>query len=126
MPCRCIAFGCRNCPSETVTLHGFPTNKKTLRQWINFIKRKREGWSYTGYGYLCSWHFTEDSFQNLGMFREKMCKRLILTENAVPTIHAPTDGWDDKGKVGDKEIAMPASIRKRHVNAILKEVSGCF
>ena len=89
MVARCIAAGCSNARSDTVSLFRFPKDPALRLRWIKQIKRTRAKWTGpTDRSVLCSKHFTEDCFEPtsaLGAsFGLKM--RLKLKPDAVPTI----------------------------------------
>ena len=88
MPTRCIAGYCDSTPSNTISLHSFPPHTDVrLETWVEFVHVYRPDWGGdTTRAHLCSKHFDWDSFENWQRCNMRMCKRLILKDNAVPTV----------------------------------------
>ena len=65
MPKRCVASGCGNINNDGVmSLFSFPKDPVLIKKWTEQVKRTRDKWlGPTKYSFLCSCHFTEDSFQ---------------------------------------------------------------
>ncbi|XP_053929955.1 peroxynitrite isomerase THAP4 isoform X5 [Cuculus canorus] len=86
---------------------GFPLkDSKRLIQWLKAVKR--DNWTPTKYSFLCSEHFTKDSFS-----KRLEDQHRLLKPTAVPTIfQLAEEKHDDLGYVGHKrEIASPAPLR---------------
>ncbi|XP_043919060.1 zinc finger protein 345-like isoform X2 [Protopterus annectens] len=89
---RCVAYGCSNTHSESVSLHKFPADPVLRGLWNAAVGKNRADWLYAkNSSRLCSAHFTVDSFdtkytmmKELGMDIGRMCPR--LKPDAVPTI----------------------------------------
>lgn len=91
---RCVAFGCSKTHKDSVSLHHFPMkNSLLMRQWVAFVKRKRNSWpGPTQYSCLCSDHFTTDCYPMKYKIMESQGKpvaRRNLLDDAVPTIDSP-------------------------------------
>uniref|UniRef100_A0A3P9ID33 THAP-type domain-containing protein n=1 Tax=Oryzias latipes TaxID=8090 RepID=A0A3P9ID33_ORYLA len=68
MPSRCVAAGCSNTSSESVSLYKFPKQETLLKQWTKQVQRTRANWVPTASSTLCSEHFEAD-FQEKASFR---------------------------------------------------------
>ena len=60
---RCVAAGCSNTPSEGISLYKFPTDPRLREKWVKQVRRTRAHWNVTKYSFICSEHFTDDSFE---------------------------------------------------------------
>lgn len=79
---KCAAPGCKK---ENISLHSLPKDANTQREWLSFIFGKvPEDFSTTLV--LCSAHFSEDSFCNLGLYQMGFSSKLVLKDGAVPSI----------------------------------------
>ena len=85
---RCVAAGCSNTHSDTISMHKFPKDPELRLKWEKQVQRTRERWSATENSFLCSDHFEADCFEVDSMLAEKMGlkKRRRLKLDAVPTI----------------------------------------
>uniref|UniRef100_A0A3P9JDN7 THAP-type domain-containing protein n=1 Tax=Oryzias latipes TaxID=8090 RepID=A0A3P9JDN7_ORYLA len=61
MPSRCVAAGCSNTSSESVSVYKFPKQETLLKQWTKQVQRTRANWVPTASSTLCSEHFEADS-----------------------------------------------------------------
>ncbi|XP_069721336.1 peroxynitrite isomerase THAP4 isoform X1 [Phaenicophaeus curvirostris] len=107
----CAAANCSNRQGKarggTVSFHRFPLkDSKRLIQWLKAVKR--DNWKPTKYSFLCSEHFTKDSFS-----KRLEDQHRLLKPTAVPTIfQLAEEKHDDLGYVGHgKEIASPEPLR---------------
>lgn len=75
---KCVYCGHQGSNSKTATLHTFPSDEAVCKEWVKLIGQ--EGWKPTKSSFLCSKHFTEDSF----VFHYNNRKR--LKPGRVPTI----------------------------------------
>uniref|UniRef100_A0A3B3HN78 THAP domain-containing protein 1 n=1 Tax=Oryzias latipes TaxID=8090 RepID=A0A3B3HN78_ORYLA len=57
MPSRCVAAGCSNTSSESVSVYKFPKQETLLKQWTKQVQRMRANWVPTASSTLCSEHF---------------------------------------------------------------------
>lgn len=83
---RCV-FGC----SSPRTLFAFPTDPWLRKRWLEFAHLEDSG--IRSSFRICDRHFSDDCFNNLGLFNAGMTCYLRLIENAVPslyTVGAPT------------------------------------
>uniref|UniRef100_A0A8C7V2U9 THAP-type domain-containing protein n=1 Tax=Oryzias sinensis TaxID=183150 RepID=A0A8C7V2U9_9TELE len=60
MPSRCVAAGCSNTSSESVSVYKFPKQETLLKQWTKQVQRTRANWVPTASSTLCSGHFEAD------------------------------------------------------------------
>ena len=85
---RCLADGCSNEPSDKVSLYKFPKDPSLRAQWEKQVQRTRAKWKASKNSFLCSEHFTPNSFevdsQLAAQFGIK--KRRRLKPGAVPSI----------------------------------------
>uniref|UniRef100_A0A3P9H2T7 THAP-type domain-containing protein n=1 Tax=Oryzias latipes TaxID=8090 RepID=A0A3P9H2T7_ORYLA len=63
MPSRCVAAGCSNTSSESVSVYKFPKQETLLKQWTKQVQRTRANWVPTASSTLCSEHFEADCFE---------------------------------------------------------------
>ena len=61
---KCVAAGCSNGPSDRISLFKFSRNPALRKEWTLQVQRTRASWKPTDYSYLCSEHFTADSFES--------------------------------------------------------------
>uniref|UniRef100_A0A3P9JEC0 THAP-type domain-containing protein n=1 Tax=Oryzias latipes TaxID=8090 RepID=A0A3P9JEC0_ORYLA len=80
MPSRCVAAGCSNTSSESVSVYKFPKQETLLKQWTKQVQRTRANWVPTASSTLCSEHFEADY---MGMH---VRYKKVLKPNAIPTI----------------------------------------
>lgn len=86
---RCVVMFCNKTNADGVSLHQFPTEDNVRRQWISFVRTKREPSSWTpGSGHICSEHFTGDCYEGFGAKLAGFSSKLILKKTAVPSIQA--------------------------------------
>ena len=94
MPTVCVAIGCSNQVSASISLHTFPRDSKRCALWDRFIRIKRADWKKaSARSVLCSAHFLQTDFDSSNVLQYQMgivpkCTR--LKDDAVPTIHAST------------------------------------
>ncbi|NWH80557.1 THAP4 protein, partial [Piaya cayana] len=107
----CAAANCSNRQGKAsggaVSFHRFPLkDSKRLIQWLKAVKR--DNWKPTKYSFLCSEHFTKDSFS-----KRLEDQHRLLKPTAVPTIfQLAEEKRDDLGYVGHGgEIASPEPPR---------------
>ena len=89
---KCILPGCQALPSTTVCLFTFPKNEEQKQRWIDFVKRhcSREVKITSSNTFLCSQHFTPESFSNLQRRQLGFTNNpLMLVSGVVPTIAPP-------------------------------------
>uniref|UniRef100_A0A3P9IFT0 THAP-type domain-containing protein n=1 Tax=Oryzias latipes TaxID=8090 RepID=A0A3P9IFT0_ORYLA len=96
MPSRCVAAGCSNTSSESVSLYKFPKQETLLKQWTKQVQRTRANWVPTASSTLCSEHFEADY---MGMH---VRYKKVLKPNAIPTIFK-------RSLVGTSETETPST-----------------
>ncbi|MCI4387120.1 hypothetical protein PGIGA_G00070560 [Pangasianodon gigas] len=93
---RCV-FGC----SSPRTLFAFPTDPWLRKRWLEFAHLEESG--IRSSSRICDRHFSDDSFNNLGLFNAGITCYLRLIENAVPslyTVGAPPSGTPSIRSIG--------------------------
>ncbi|XP_071422461.1 peroxynitrite isomerase THAP4 isoform X1 [Pithys albifrons albifrons] len=90
----CAAANCSNRQGKAcrgaVSFHRFPLkDSKRLIQWLKAVQR--DNWTPTKYSFLCSEHFTKDSFS-----RRLEDQHRLLKPTAVPTIFQLGEEKQDK------------------------------
>ncbi|XP_017343165.1 zinc finger protein 28 homolog isoform X1 [Ictalurus punctatus] len=93
---RCV-FGC----SSPRTLFAFPTDPWLRKRWLEFAHLEDSG--IRSSFRICDRHFSDDCFNNLGLFNAGMTCYLRLIENAVPslyTVGAPTSATPTIRSIG--------------------------
>ena len=94
MPTICVAIGCSNQVSASISLHTFPRDSKRCALWDRFVRLKRADWKKaSARSVLCSAHFLQTDFDSSNVLQYQLgfvpkCTR--LKDDAVPTIHAST------------------------------------
>uniref|UniRef100_A0A3P9JNS6 THAP-type domain-containing protein n=1 Tax=Oryzias latipes TaxID=8090 RepID=A0A3P9JNS6_ORYLA len=72
MPSRCVAAGCSNTSSESVSVYKFPKQETLLKQWTKQVQRTRANWVPTASSTLCSEHFEADCFEKTPQLMKDM------------------------------------------------------
>ena len=92
MPRICIAGGCSNQTSETVSLHKFPIkDRKRCALWNRFVRVKRADWTGpSAHSILCSAHFLRSDFDRSLQHQLGFSKKPVLNDDAVPSVYAST------------------------------------
>ena len=80
---RCVAAGCCNAHSDSISMHKFP--KDWAQEEIRETK-SRERWSATENSFLCSEYFEAECFEVDPMLAEQMGLKKRLKPDAVSTI----------------------------------------
>ncbi|KAK0131408.1 hypothetical protein N1851_033900 [Merluccius polli] len=88
----CVCAGCKNSTKTGHRLHGFPKDKATLRQWVQFVRVRRAYFSMTSVTAntkICSTHFKEEDYDqgdarmaSLGLKTERLAKLIPTTSCA--------------------------------------------
>uniref|UniRef100_A0A8C2C636 THAP-type domain-containing protein n=1 Tax=Cyprinus carpio TaxID=7962 RepID=A0A8C2C636_CYPCA len=95
---RCVL----RCESKFV-LFSLPKDEAAKNQWLRFIFSTVPQQYNPNLG-LCSRHFTDDCFSNLGEFKARFTKRLLLKDGSVPSLFGPAGSTeshpDNSGKNG--------------------------
>ena len=88
---RCVAAGCSNTPSKKVSLFKFPKDAGLRKKWGKQVQRTRAQWKATDHSFVCSEHFTDDSFEIDSALASQfgLKKRRRLKPESVPTMITP-------------------------------------
>jgi len=117
MPRKCVAQYCENNAGPQICLHKFPTEPKLWNKWRKFVELKRCEWKPSPFSYVCSDHFTRDSYENFAQFTCGHASRLILRKDAIPTIQAKPP--PQEGKQTPPEPSRPdTAMRKRSFHQV--------
>ena len=122
---RCVAAGCSNTPSDRVSLFRFPKDHIVRNQWEKQVQRTEAKWKATEHSFLCSEHFTDDSFEVDSAIASKfgMKIRKRLKPGAVPTVlHRPstTTQVREQEKVSLLQKRASSSIEETKRGAVEK------
>ena len=80
---------CNKTNADGVSLHQFPADENVRRQWIAFVRSKREPSSWTpGSDHICSAYFTDDNYERFGAKLAGFSSKLVLKKTAVPSIQS--------------------------------------
>uniref|UniRef100_UPI00358F5049 uncharacterized protein n=1 Tax=Myxine glutinosa TaxID=7769 RepID=UPI00358F5049 len=100
MPSRCVAAGCSNCPSETVSVFKFPKDVKLRDIWTKQVQRTRAKWMPTSSSVLCSEHFERHCFNEIPQLKASLGfavqHKRVLIPSAVPSIFVRSAEKPDK------------------------------
>uniref|UniRef100_A0A1X7V7Y2 THAP-type domain-containing protein n=1 Tax=Amphimedon queenslandica TaxID=400682 RepID=A0A1X7V7Y2_AMPQE len=111
---RCIVGGCSNTTRDGISLHKFPSNILTRKQWIPEVKKTRANWKKpSAFSEVCSDHFSEDCFESIADKLGLRMKR-ILKPNAIPTIFKSRPYNKTKSRIS---TALQKRERARTVSA---------
>ncbi|XP_038273119.1 peroxynitrite isomerase THAP4 isoform X3 [Dermochelys coriacea] len=104
----CAAVNCSNRQGKVhrgaVSFHRFPLkDSKRLIQWLKAVQR--DNWTPTKYSFLCSEHFTKDSFS-----KRLEDQHRLLKPTAVPTIFQLTEKKDDNQDYVKSRIKIASQI----------------
>ncbi|XP_064390936.1 uncharacterized protein LOC135338779 [Halichondria panicea] len=112
---RCVAAGCSNTPSEKVSLFKFPKDAGLRKKWEKQVQRTRAQWKATDHSFVCSEHFTDDSFEIDSALASQfgLKKRRRLKPESVPTIFHRSPQTDHE--IGHKRRAEGSGIGRRGV-----------
>ena len=83
----CVVYGCNSTAVTGITLHEFPKDVERCRLWVQFIQRTRVWESKPRTSHICSKHLCKEAISNYLQVEMGVAKRLVLTEDAVPTIY---------------------------------------
>lgn len=76
IPHRCIAGGCSNIRKDGVSLHKWPEDAHFAELWTNAVKNTRSDIFNPTTSWLCSSHFTEDSFEEQSVIAKSLGLKL--------------------------------------------------
>ena len=124
---RCVAFGCGNTNlNEGISLHAFPRDKGDFRQWVKFVKTKRDKWEVTKHSVLCSEHFEEKCYPAKYKLLANMgCtppKKKTLLEHAIPTIQSAMSISDHHDEP-EADAMTPSSSKKPRTAYTKREIT---
>lgn len=128
---RCVAYGCSNKIGSGPSLHLFPVDRPDIcKQWINFVKKKRDKWEGPSkWSALCGEHFEDNSYplkyrilQSMGRTPPK--KKMLLPD-AVPSIQTFVPVFTPQPEpstsfIGDSPLYSSTPKPKRQRSAFLK------
>ncbi|XP_004637431.1 THAP domain-containing protein 4 isoform X1 [Octodon degus] len=111
----CAAVNCSNRQGKgekrAVSFHRFPLkDSKRLIQWLKAVQR--DNWTPTKYSFLCSEHFTKDSFS-----KRLEDQHRLLKPTAVPSIFHLTEkkrGPGGHGRARRKDTSKTSEVVKSH------------
>ena len=120
---RCVVYGCGNITVESeVSVHEFPPASSKLRgSWTRFVQRTRDRWHPTNTSYICSKHFTSDSYHNWMQYEMGLAKKLILKKEAIPTIYPDVTNMTRPPPVTSSTVSsapVRSVVRKREANRV--------
>ena len=111
------------CIEKGISFHKFPRDPKLRKLWSKFVNRTRNWPGPTSASVLCSKHFAQNCYHNYNQFQLGLFDRLMLTADAIPTIHpeqpCPTAGSTKKRSSfhGETELQRPA-YKKREIQRV--------
>ena len=82
MPNRCVAAGCENMPSDSVSLFRFPKEPHLCGLWTRQVQRTRANWKPTAASVLCSEHFSVDCFDDIPSLKASLGCRQINPDSS--------------------------------------------
>lgn len=98
---RCAVPSC----GKTQSLHGLPSDPNLRKQWVNFIFNEVPDRIIKSL-FVCSLHFTTDSFTNKTQFDAGFSERLKVKDDAVPTILDPKVMQPQRSSVSNSVFTM--------------------
>ncbi|XP_077009496.1 peroxynitrite isomerase THAP4 isoform X2 [Tamandua tetradactyla] len=115
----CAAVNCSNRQGKgekrAVSFHRFPLkDSKRLIQWLKAVQR--DNWTPTKYSFLCSEHFTKDSFS-----KRLEDQHRLLKPTAVPSIFHLAEkkrGAAGHGRTRRKEAGQSTGSMRGHVSGV--------
>lgn len=120
----CAAVNCSNRQGKgekrAVSFHRFPLkDSKRLLQWLKAVQR--DNWTPTKYSFLCSEHFTKDSFS-----KRLEDQHRLLKPTAVPSIFHLTEkkrGTEGHGRTRRKDTSKASGGMKGHASTAVGKVT---
>lgn len=83
---RCVVMFCNKTNADGVTLHQFPKEERIRRQWISFVRQKRDPNTWTaGSGHICSDHFCPEDYHGYGLKLAGFATKLVLKADVIPS-----------------------------------------
>ncbi|XP_035214890.1 chromobox protein homolog 3-like isoform X2 [Stegodyphus dumicola] len=116
----CSAYGCTNrrIHGTKLTFHRIPKDPVLKASWIRAIRRK--DWIPTKNSYVCSEHFKENDFN-----RTYACKRVLLREDAVPSIFKGLHSYPSEAKkVHASRQGKKFKVPEYHIEEDVHDISS--
>ena len=86
---RCLVIFRNKTSADGVSPRLFPDGESVQRQWIAFVRTKREPNSWiSGSGHICRDDFSADNYQGIGEKISGFSSKPVLKNSAVPSIKA--------------------------------------
>ena len=108
--------------ADGVSLHQFPADESVRRQWIAFVRTKREPNSWTpGSGHICSDHVSADSYEEFAAKIAGFSSNLVLKKPAVPSNHAsPTPKQVNEARRRKRKLTLSnKQLRGEELSSVL-------
>ena len=90
MPNRCVATGCGNMPSDSISLFRFPKDPHLCGVWTRQVQRTRANWKPSSASVLCSEHFSVDCFDDIPALKASLGfavqRKHVLKSTAILSI----------------------------------------
>ena len=83
----CVVYGCNSTPVKGTTLHEFPKDVERCWHFPILLFVEQIGPIKPRTSHICSKHFCKEVIANYLEVEMGVAKRLVLTEDAVPTIN---------------------------------------
>ena len=121
----CVVYGCNSTAVKGITLHEFPKDVERCRQWVQFVQRTRVWESKPRTSHICSKHFCKEAISNYMQVEMGVAKRLVLTEDAVPTIYPSIESESATTSTGNEisDTAEPGPTSASQIG--YRETSCC-
>ena len=125
----CVAAGCSNTHSDSISMHKFPKDSELRWKWEKQVQRTRERWSATDTTVSCSEHFEADCFEVDSMLAEQMgLKKRRLKPNAVPTVFVrhgiPKDAAGQESGSSSSETQSTTAHKRAQASSSAVETDG--
>ena len=125
MPNRCVAAGCGNMPSDSISLFRFPKDPHLCSVWTR-QGRTRANWKPSSASVLCSEHFSVDCFDDIPALKASLGfavqRKHVLKSTAVPSI------FKRNADVPEKKARKSTAVEKlesKKVSSVCR-VSHCL
>ena len=93
---RVVWPGPKSTAVKGITLHELPKDVERCRQWVQFVQRTRVWESKPRTSHICSKHFCKEAISNYLQVEMGVAKRLVLTEDPVPTIYPSIESMEQQ------------------------------
>ena len=110
--------------ADGVSLHQFPADESVRRQWIAFVRTKREPNSWTpGSGHICSDHVSADSYEEFAAKIAGFSSKLVLKKPAIPSNHAsPTPKQVNEARRRKRNLPLSnKQLRGEELSSVLTQ-----